>query len=165
MGSRRTIRAYDYVERPYDSVRDALHDDALSIFQRATKAAEGRSEALVLALGVDLTGIEMSKDIEITIRGFDERKTSPECDLTRVTQVELEWQGSSAPGFFPAMTADLNIYPLSHTETQLELVGTYEPPMEVLGEALDAAVGHRIAEASVCRFVQAVAERLRADLA
>jgi hypothetical protein len=37
--------------------------------------------------------------------------------------------------------------------------------MGVLGTAIDAVVGHRIAEASVHRFVRAVVERLRQDLA
>jgi hypothetical protein len=37
--------------------------------------------------------------------------------------------------------------------------------MGVLGTALDAVVGHRIAEASVHRFVRAIVERLRQDLA
>ena len=36
--------------------------------------------------------------------------------------------------------------------------------MGVLGTALDAVVGHRVAEASVLRFVQAVAEHLRQTL-
>ena len=163
MADRRTIRAYDYVNQPYEPVRDAIREGALSIFQRATKVAEERSEGLVSSLSVNLAGVEVSKDIEITIRGVNEEKTSGG-ELSRVTHVDLEWHAAENPGLFPAMEADLKIYPLSHTETQIELVGTYDPPMGVLGSALDAMVGHRIAEASVHRFVRAVVERLRTDL-
>jgi hypothetical protein len=54
---------------------------------------------------------------------------------------------------------------LSSQETQLDLHGRYRPPLGVVGNALDALVGHRIAEASVLRFVQGVATRLSTELA
>ena len=59
------------------------------------------------------------------------------------------------------MRADLSVYPLSGKETQVDLRGTYAPPLGLLGGAIDALAGHRIAEAAVHRFVTAVAERLR----
>ena len=37
MASGREIRSYDYVNHPYDRVRDALKQNALAIFQSATK--------------------------------------------------------------------------------------------------------------------------------
>jgi hypothetical protein len=46
------------------------------------------------------------------------------------------------------MKADLSIYPLTATETQLDFKGVYEPPLGPLGEAVNAIVGHRIAEVS-----------------
>ena len=82
-----------------------------------------------------------------------------------MTRVPLRWQARDTPGLFPAMQAELKIYPLSFTETQVELSGHYDPPMGVLGSAVDAMVGHRLAEASVHRFVRAIVERLRQDLA
>ena len=57
------------------------------------------------------------------------------------------------------------IYPLTATETQLDVLGRYEPPMGVLGDAVDAVVGNRIAEASVHRFIADVATYLRTHLA
>jgi hypothetical protein len=63
------------------------------------------------------------------------------------------------------MKADVAIYPLSPTETQIDFSGKYEPPLGLFGGAMDAAVGHRMAEASVHRFVVAVVERLRQEAA
>ena len=63
------------------------------------------------------------------------------------------------------MRGELAIYPLTGRETQIDFSGTYEPPMGWLGSAVDAVVGHRIAEASVDRFVKQVAEYLRSNLA
>jgi hypothetical protein len=62
------------------------------------------------------------------------------------------------------MSATLFVYPLTKTETQLDFVGQYEPPLGKLGDVVDAVVGHRIAEASVHRFVADVAEFLRKNL-
>jgi hypothetical protein len=62
------------------------------------------------------------------------------------------------------MHAELVIYPLTATETQLELAGTYEPPLGLVGRAIDSTLLHRIAEASVLQFVQEVARYLREDL-
>ena len=68
------------------------------------------------------------------------------------------------PRLFPIMKADLSIYPLTATETQLDFKGVYEPPLGPLGKAVNAMVGHRIAEVSVHRFVSDVAEYLRKTL-
>jgi hypothetical protein len=62
------------------------------------------------------------------------------------------------------MEATLSVYPLSAHETQLDLHGRYRPPLGVVGNALDALVGHRIAEATVLRFVQDIATRINAEL-
>jgi hypothetical protein len=62
------------------------------------------------------------------------------------------------------MSAELSIYPLTATETQLDFLGRYEPPLGAVGGAVDAVVGHRIAEASVHRFLSDVAAYLRRSL-
>jgi len=156
--SQREIRAFDYVNQPYEKVRDALRADAAGIFQAATQVAQARTGELVASLTVEVKGIEVTK--EITIRIGDIRE-EPGPKLSHVTHVEVEWQAKDAPGLFPTMKADLTVYPLSATETQIDLQGRYAPPMGALGGAIDAIVGHRIAEASIHRFVTSVAERLR----
>jgi len=40
----REIRSYDYVNRPYERVRDALRQNALRVFQSATKTAASRAQ-------------------------------------------------------------------------------------------------------------------------
>jgi hypothetical protein len=164
MSEKRPVRAYDYVNQPYEPVRDAIQKDAKSIIERATQVATKRSESIAGALSVDIAGVEIRKNVDITIHSVEEE--APEgSTLSRVTHVKLEWKASESANLFPAMHADLRVYPLSHTETEIELVGEYDPPMGVLGEVVDAIAGHRIAKASVHRFVRALVEQLRADLA
>jgi len=156
--AQREIRAFDYVNQPYERVRDALRSDAGGIFHSATEVAEARTGELVASLSLEVKGIALTK--EITIRIGDIRE-EPGPKLSHVTHIELDWQAKGSPGLFPTMKADLAVYPLSGTETQIDLRGQYEPPLGALGGAIDAIVGHRIAEASIHRFVTAVAERLR----
>ena len=68
------------------------------------------------------------------------------------------------PRLFPLVKANLSIYPLTATETQLDFKGLYEPPLGLLGKAVNAMVGHRIAEVCVHRFVSDVARYLRETL-
>ena len=57
MNTRREIRCYDYVNHPYDRVRDALKQNALAVFQSATKTAASRAQSVAAELHVDLGGI------------------------------------------------------------------------------------------------------------
>ena len=80
------------------------------------------------------------------------------------TRLQLEWRAARTPRLFPLMKADLSIYPLTATETQLDFKGVYEPPLGLFGKAVNAVVGYRIAEVSVHRFVSDVAQYLRETL-
>ena len=151
------IRSFDYVNHEYEKVRDALAGDAESVFRAATRAAASRTEAVAAALEVDIAGLKVSKDVDI-------RVTKVEDAAPRCTKLGIEWEASSSPGLFPFMKAELSVYPLTATETQLDFSGNYEPPMGWLGSAVDAVAGHKIAEASVHRFVHQVAEYLRENL-
>lgn len=155
----REIRSFDYVNAPFERVRAALTRDAPAVFRSATKAAAGRTHSVASALRVEIAGIEFGKEIEISVREVERDPA-----VTNITSLQLEWKAAKAPGLFPMMKAELAIYPLTSTETQLDFSGHYEAPLGWLGTAVDAAVGHRIAEASVHRFVAEVAHYLRTEL-
>lgn len=80
-----------------------------------------------------------------------------------VTRLQLEWQAVKIPSLFPFMKAELSIYPLTRTETQLDFSGFYEPPLGAVGKAVNAIIAHRMAELSVHRFVSDVAESCLAE--
>ncbi|HEY8340458.1 MAG TPA: hypothetical protein VIK95_11340 [Egibacteraceae bacterium] len=71
----------------------------------------------------------------------------------------LEWRSATADRLFPVLTADLELVRLE-SGCQLSLMGTYRPPLAVVGEATDRLLGHRVAEATVRRFVLDVAARV-----
>ncbi len=157
------IRVYDYVNQPYQKVKELLSADTANVFRNATKVAALRARTVASELHVNIAGIEVGTDISIIVKGIKDqpkRVMAPE-----TTSIELEWEASKMPHLFPFMTAELNIYPLTSTETQLVLEGAYTPPLGLLGKALDAVVGKRIAEASVHQFIKDVAVYLRDEIA
>jgi hypothetical protein len=91
--------------------------------------------------------------------------------LVRVQARELSWTDSSAglalrweatgPGgaLFPVLDADLRLAP-DDEGSVLTLVGAYRPPLGPLGQALDRALLHRVAAATVRSFLARVATQL-----
>jgi hypothetical protein len=159
----REIRCYDYVNHPYERVREVLTRNALTVFQSATKTAASRAQSVAAELRVDFGGIGVKTDIKIVIRRIDER--APDPTSTPTTTLLLEWEAATMPRLFPLMKGELSVYPLTSTETQLDFSGIYEPPLGAVGKVMNATVGYRVAEVSVHRFVSDVAGYLRQALA
>ena len=140
----KTIRVYDYINHPYEKVRQKLSAEALEVFRSATKVAALRAKSVASELHVNFAGIEVGTDISISIKSVeDEPKTVSSPPLTRI---RLEWESAKLPRLFPFMRAELSVYPLTATETQLDLSGHYEPPFGVVGNVIDSVLGHRIAD-------------------
>ena len=158
----REIRSYDYVNHPYQRVRDALQKDAPAVFQSATKSAVSRAQSVATELHVDFGGIGIKADVKVSVKNIEEKIDTMPSPTTRLL---LEWEASTMPGLFPLMKAELSIYPLTPNETQLDFLGHYEPPFGALGKTINAIAGHRIAEVSVHRFLGDVAGYLRQTLA
>ncbi len=163
MSRGREIRCFDYVNHPYATVRDALTRDATAVFQAATKAATARAHSVASQLHASVAGIDVSTDVAISVTGIENDVS--DAPAKPATRLRLEWQAAERSHLFPFMQAALLVYPLTGRETQLDFVGTYEPPLGPLGSAVDAIGAHRIADVSVHHFVAEVASYLRTTLA
>jgi len=159
MSNSHYLRSYDYVNHGYEAVRDALRRDALAIFERATRAGHAESRGPELHARVGALTLSVPIALQIVEIGEAESYGLP------ATRLVLEWQAARGASVFPTMKANLDVYALSPHETQLDLCGTYDPPLGILGDAGDALVASRIAEVSVQRFVSEVAAYLRELLA
>jgi hypothetical protein len=95
------IRSYDYVNRPYERVRDALRQNALTVFQSATKAAASRAQSIAAELHVDFGGIGVKTDINISVKSIEERSLMPSHHRGCC------WNGkpTATVGLFPLMKA------------------------------------------------------------
>jgi len=73
----------------------------------------------------------------------------------------LRWEATGAGGkLFPVLDADLTLADFGPRGTLVALAGVYRPPLGALGQALDRAVLHRVAEATIRDFLARVAAEL-----
>jgi hypothetical protein len=156
---RQEIRSYDYVNRPYAEVRDALVADPTAVFRAATRAAADRVRSVAGELRVTVAGMDVAAEVVFSIGETAEDDAGPLGGM--ITRIPVSWAAATRPQWFPLMDGVLSVYPLTAAETQLDFLGRYDPPLGVVGDAIDALVGHRIAEASVHRFIADVARYLR----
>jgi hypothetical protein len=72
----------------------------------------------------------------------------------------LRWEATGpGGGLFPVLDADLTLAPAG-AGTTLTLAGAYRSPLGSLGQALDRAILHRVAVATIRNFLAEVAAQL-----
>jgi hypothetical protein len=72
----------------------------------------------------------------------------------------IRWHAAGHEQRFPTLEADIEVAPLTPSTTQLSMSARYTPPMGALGRAVDRALLHRVAEATVKDFVDRVASTI-----
>lgn len=86
-------------------------------------------------------------------------QTLPPYQRGETTVIVTRMVATGAAGYlFPVLDADFELSPTHDGETRVLLRGTYRPPLGSLGAALDRAVLHRAAEATVRRLITQAAE-------
>ncbi len=151
----RPLYAYEYAEVAYEDATELLGREAASLLQDATDATVEHAEQVVTELHVELAGFEVGREVVIEVGEFEP------VEMLR-GRLPLSWTAARRAGLFPAVTAHREVAALSlqPPRTPFTLVGGYEPPLGPVGAAGDAAVGHRVAEAAIERFVEDVTRRL-----
>jgi hypothetical protein len=162
MGSSRELNYYGYVRRPYGEVRAVVLHDPEKLFQRATRSGAGRAERLISELRFGHS-LKFSVETAVEVERVGEGAHVDTADTLTCTYVDLTWKAAQAPRLFPMMRAKLSVWPVTDCETQISFAGVYEPPFGPVGRAVDAALGHRIAEAAVHRFVEDVIEEVQQE--
>jgi hypothetical protein len=85
-------------------------------------------------------------------------------DLTvrdRVAVMVLRWEAAGPGGaLLPVLDADVSLSRHGQSEVLLALTGAYRPPLAQVGAALDRAVLHRVATATIRRFVRRLGDAL-----
>ena len=79
------------------------------------------------------------------------------------TVVPLRWRPTTGSRLLPALDADVEVAPLTPESTQLSMSARYVPPWGALGSAVDRALLHRVAEATVKDFLDRVGVTLTAS--
>jgi hypothetical protein len=147
-------RYYLDLEVPYSDVEAALTADPEAWMPGLLRDAEERGEALLAEVGFVVEERRIDKEVEIRL-GTPYRIPSK-------TLLPMSWSATGAERLFPQLDADIEVAALGPHRTQLSISARYRPPMGVLGRALDRAMLHRVAEATIKDFLDRVGERIRA---
>ena len=162
MSQPRSVRSSQSIGWPFPQVAAVLRNEASYLLHRATTSAAAHQAAMAASLRVEIVSLEIGVNVRLHVRRVREARTESG-HLTELS-VEITWEAIRAPRFFPCRLADLSVHPLSWGETQLDIDGVYWTPMGPLGTVIDSVLGHRVAEASVHRFLQDVAAELQTEL-
>jgi hypothetical protein len=119
----------------------------------ASQDAYGEGVAGLVRVGPLGSVIGMSKLVEVRCRDLAPRDDS--------VGLALRWEATGPGGaLFPALDADMTLTPAGDRATRLRLAGTYRPPFGGVGAALDRAVLHRVATATIRAFLSHVADAI-----
>ena len=74
--------------------------------------------------------------------------------------VRVDWRARFARRLFPTMEGKVSLSPIGKGRSKLTVSGVYEPPLGRLGEELNEAVLHSVAEQTVKELAESIAARL-----
>jgi|SRR5579872_834458 len=76
-------------------------------------------------------------------------------------ELQFAWEPAGG-GPFPTFNGTMKMHPIG-LNTEIVLSGEYQPPFGVVGEAFDAVIGKRIAEATAKMLLEMLQQELEAD--
>ena len=146
------LRYYVDLDIPFEQAESALLGTPEAWVPGLLRDAEGRGQQLLAEVGFAVDERRLDREVEIEL-GMPYRSGI-------ATRVPLTWRATSGTRLFPRLEGDLEVAALGSSRSQLSMDARYRPPLALVGRALDRALLHRVAEATIGDFVDRVAERI-----
>jgi len=138
------------VDLPFPQVAARL-EKVFPVLHRVASGAFSDERLTDVRLGPGTRESRFAKEVRL-------RWSVPIVDDSR-WMVSLGWSATGTIAVFPRMEADLSAV-ASEERTLIRFRGNYYPPLGPIGEALDRAAFHRVAESTVESFVDRVIEQI-----
>ncbi len=148
------IRYFVELPLPLDQVERTLLTTLDQWLPALAGDAASRGEGLLAEVGIGPPGRRVG--VPVTVRLADPVR------FPSKTLLPMTWEPVKGGSIFPNLDADIEVGPLGPDRTQLAINGRYQPPLGRLGRAVDRALLHRVAEATVKDFLDRVAEAVQA---
>jgi hypothetical protein len=116
--------------------------------------ADRRAQRLLVEVGFGREELRLAKLVSIEV--------GKPVQLGQKMALPMSWRATGPHGFFPILDGDLEVAALGVRSTQIALSAQYQPPLGPVGKAMDRAVLHRIAEATIKDFLDGVARTVEA---
>jgi hypothetical protein len=143
---------FTHVDRPFEEAEEAL----LSLPHRLSRVARvAYREGEQLQIRMRPARLPAADVVHLQV-GAPVRRPSR-------TTVPLSWEARGGTRLFHRMEADLILEPLDATSCHLSFSGSYDPPLGLPTVAADRMPLHRVAEATVKRFMDAMAAAIVRD--
>lgn len=156
MLSRMFVRYYVDLADPFAEVESRLLDAPDRWVPGILRQAEDRGTRLLTEVGFAL-GEDRRLDKEVEVRIGEPYR------IRGKTVLPITWSATGSQALFPSLEGDLEIAGLGDRRSQLSISARYKPPLGPVGRALDRALLHRVAEATVKDFLDRVVEALDAS--
>lgn len=140
------------ISKPYQLVEAALLSGPGDWLPGPREAEDTTAE-----LDVRLGGSRIARRVVVHTGSVTNSGEAATCCLP------VSWQAAEQPHLYPRLEGTLELTPVARRRTRLTLRARYRPPAGVAGEAVDRAVLHLVAEASVEAFVERIAAILERD--
>ncbi|MDP9299887.1 MAG: hypothetical protein M3P43_03180 [Actinomycetota bacterium] len=146
------LRYYVDLGMPFEEVEPTLLAAPETWTAALARKAGDQAELLLAEVGFTVAQRRIGREVAISF-GNAHR-------LASRTVLPMTWVATGSEGLLPALDADLEVAALGPNRTQLSISARYQPPMGAVGRALDRALLHRVAEATVKDFLDRVAEAI-----
>lgn len=138
------------VDGPLSDVWPRFGSDGCWLAPLATSATENGETLLRVGPGGGL-----SREVSIKLGTLSDR--------FGVRHVPIRWEATRLSRLFPILDGDLELTAVDGERCRLGMKASYRPPLDGLGRWVDAALLHRVAEATVRSFLVQLAECLQSE--
>ncbi len=121
-------------------------------------ALDGEGGELLARVGITIGRMPIYKHVQLKV-GASSATLRPD----RV-MVPVSWTAVGGPPILPKMEGTLHVEPEGSGTTRLTLNARYDPPFGRLGDLIDRALMHRVAQITMSDFVDRLARALEDEL-
>jgi hypothetical protein len=147
------LRYFTELPLPVGAVEQALLPAPAHWLPRLADQAGARGEELLTEVGIGPADHGLRKRVQVDF--------GPVVRYPSRTTLAMTWRPTGVGALFPVLEADLEIGPLGSQRTQLGLNARYRPPLGTVGRAMDRALLHRVAEATVKDFLDQAGQAIQ----
>lgn len=147
------LRYFIELPLPAQQVEQALLAWPATWLPNLADRAGTRGEQLLAEVGIGPAGRGLRKRVQVAL--------GPVVRQPSRTTLAMTWVPTGAGALFPVLEAELEVGALGAGRAQLALNASYRPPLGTVGHAIDRALLHRVAEATVKDFLDQTGQAIQ----
>ena len=132
-----------HIEHSLEACRPVFENRARRWFPGVDTTAEA-------VVGIHVAGVPVRKRVELVL--------GASAELGKWIEVPFAWKATGADRLFPELLGKLVLTPVEPNVTRLTVSGMYSAPLGKVGQKLDDAIMHKVANATIKELAKSIAE-------